>query len=96
MSYAVIWSEDHGPVHAGCAEVADGAFRLAGSAQLVYTEVGSTRIGRAAGDRLAGRPTLVIETGEGTALRVASLEGTGRLLELADEVELRRGIAADA
>lgn len=102
MSYAVVWSENGGCLHAGRLELADGAVLLEGTAeqacralrQLLYEELACVRVERRPEARLGGRPTLVLEDATGSRMRIVSVEGGGSLHELADLVERARGAAA--
>jgi len=92
MTYAVVWSENGGAPRAGMLEVACGFLRLAGrpGRELSYDDVADLRIDRRPGLRLAGRPTLVIESRAGDSFRVASLDGAGTLHELAERLQSAR------
>lgn len=89
MSYAVVWSENGDALRAGRLELAGGSLRLCGSParELSYADVAVARIDRHPALRLAGRPTLVIESRAGDSFRVASLEGAGTLTELAERLQ---------
>ena len=92
MAYAVVWSENGGHPHAGRVELGAGHLSLAGrpGRELRYGEVAEMRIDRRPNLRLAGRPTLVIDTSTGERLRIASLDGAGTLNELAERLSSAR------
>jgi hypothetical protein len=101
VKYAVVWSENGGPLYAGRLELADRCVRLAGRAgqawesdrALFYEELAGVRVERRLQARLSGRPTLVLERRNGGGLRIASVEGPGSLHELAERLEAARGKA---
>jgi hypothetical protein len=90
MSYAVLWSENGGPMLAGKLELLDRVVLLEGAngdihrCSLDLRTIGSFRIGRSRIERLQGRPVLVLEDGKGYRVRVTTLSGVGALYELAD------------
>jgi len=92
MTYAVVWSENGGAPRAGRLELASGSLRLAGrpGRELSFDDIADARIDRRPTLRLAGRPTLVIESRAGDRFRVASLEGAGTLHELTERLEAAR------
>jgi hypothetical protein len=91
-SYPVVWSEEGEPTVTGRLLPGAEALLLEGARDgrlvrrsLPYRDLGGVRIGRKAGDRLNGRPTLVVERSDGPEVRVLPL-GPGLLLELAELV----------
>jgi len=92
MTYAVVWSENGGAPRTGSIELAIGSLRLAGHSgrELAYDDVAEVSIDRRRALRLAGRPTLVIESRTGESFRVASLDGAGTLHELAERLQSAR------
>lgn len=98
VSYAIVWSEDSGPVYAGRLELCEGFVLLAGSARqarertrnLSYDELARVWVERRPEGRLSGRPTLVVERLNGARVRVACLEGAGVLHELAEQLATAR------
>jgi hypothetical protein len=103
MSYAVVWSENDGPLYAGKVELGRRWLVLAGAARpaleslrrLFFEEVADVHVERQAASRLAGRPTLVLERRQGGSVRIASVEGAGALHELAEALAAaREGVAA--
>ncbi len=84
MSYAVVWSENGGPVYAGRLELAERCVLLAGTAgqaresrrKVFFEELADVWVERRPDVRLDGRPTLVLERGDGGRLRIASRRRT--------------------
>lgn len=99
-SYAVVWQDDLDdgapPLYAGKLELDEGRLRLEGVSRagrtclrtVRYDEVGDVHMAKAR-ERIAGRPTLVVERAEGRPLRVGTVEGRGFLPELADALVSR-------
>ena len=99
-SYAVVWQdlleEGQAPLYAGKLELDDGRLRLEGVSRsgrtclrtVAYDDVGDVHMAKTR-ERIAGRPTLVVERAEGRPLRVGSVDGRGFLPELADELVAR-------
>jgi len=92
-SYAAVWREGDGPTFTGKVELGATAVRFAGSApqdgrvyvrELQYGSLAAVRIARAPEERLAERPTLVLECRTGGAIRVVGLNGVGLVGELAE------------
>jgi hypothetical protein len=102
MSYAVVWSEDGGPVYAGKVELGQRSVLLAGRARpalesrrrLLYEELADLHVERRPAARLAGRPTLVLQRRHGGPVRIASVQGLGALHELAEALAAAHGKAA--
>jgi hypothetical protein len=94
-SYAVLWSEPRQPVRAGKLEFEPTGLRLEGSLgrrgarrihRVFYEDIESVHVGRERGERLAGRPALVLELAVGGPLRIGSVQGLGVLSELAERL----------
>jgi hypothetical protein len=94
-SFAVLWSRPGGTVQAGKLELDDRALRFEGAARdrrsagvqhVYYEEIESVHVGRQSGERLAGRPALVLDLATGGPLRIGSLNGPGILSELAERL----------
>ena len=92
MAYAVLWSENDGAPHAGRLDLGACRLSLAGlpGRELSYDDVTEVRIDRRPLHRLAGRPTLVVESRSGDVVRIASLDGAGTLHELAERLDSAR------
>ncbi len=84
-AYAVLWSDDDGD-GSGRLEVLADRFELSSKTVLLavpFGDVTDAHIARGAGDRLRGLPVLSLHSAGGKGLRIASLEGTGVLHEIA-------------
>jgi hypothetical protein len=89
-NYAVLWSGCEGAVGSGRLELVADRVELSSKGALVSLplgEVTGARIDRSAHERLRGLPVLALACARGGALRIASLEGTGALYEIAALVE---------
>lgn len=88
-SFAVLWSESDVPARAGKLVLEETALRFEGSGtvhRVFYEDIESIHVGRANGERLAGRPALVLQLAVGGPLRIGSLGGVGVLSELAERL----------
>ncbi len=94
-SYAVIW-EDDSSLYAGKLELGERRLRLEGMSRegrsclrtMRYDELDGVHMA-SRDERIAGRPTLVVERAVGEPLRVGSVDGRGHLPELADQLTSR-------
>ena len=87
--YAVLWSASGG-AGSGRLEVHPDRFELSGKSAVLtvpFDDVADAHIARGAGDRLSGLPVLSLRRLDGEGVRIASLEGTGALYEIARLVE---------
>lgn len=89
--YAAVW-QDGGTAMAGRVVVDASALDFEGagrgrhaSRHIPYTTIASARLGRGPGDRVGGRPALVVELADGEVIRIATPE-LGALYELAEAV----------
>ena len=97
MTYAVVWREEGGDPFAGLLELTPTCVVLCGTAsgareseqRLSYAELGDAHLERRRG------PVLVLAGPCGALIEIASLEGSGALHELVEELELARGRVAD-
>ena len=94
LSIPVIWAEDGGSPLAGRLDVdadglhLDGGSRSARSIRdLAYADIASARIGRNDGDRMNGRPAMLLQLIAGGTLSVVSFDRPGALVELLHRVE---------
>ena len=85
--YAAVW-QDGGPAMSGRVLVDGGGLAFDGAARgrhasrrIPYPSIASSRRGRAPGDRVGGRPALVLELTDGEVIRIATPE-LGALSEL--------------
>jgi hypothetical protein len=99
-TYAVTWEEPGVPSRAGKLELLAGALRLEGSngggpSTLVvpYDELVGLRLAPS-GQRLGGRPTLMVDRGGRGILRLASIAAPGAVSEIADELSALRRASA--
>ncbi len=87
-SYAVVWS--NGPdVGSGRLDRFDDRFELHGRGRelsIPFAGLARASIRRGRLERLRGLPVLELECATGEPVRIASLEGTVALLELADRI----------
>lgn len=93
MSYAVLWNEEGSPTHAGKLELRDRLLVLDGvngtgpiRREVEIGDIESLRIARSRGERLGGRPALVLQLTRGRALRLATFAGVGALHEVVDHI----------
>jgi len=96
MSYAVLWTEKDGPPHAGKLELRTGSLVLHGmngsgriTREFPIGDVMSLRIGRGWGERLGGRPALLLQLSQERSVRIATLAGVGALHEVVDHISGR-------
>jgi hypothetical protein len=92
--YAVLWRDNKGEICTGALIIGKNSLRLEGtnrkgehrSVELSSAASHALRIGRAAADRLDGRTSLVMQTGEDRTLILASAAGVGMIHEMADRL----------
>jgi len=94
LSIPVIWLEHGGSPLAGRLDVdADGLHLDGGSRDdrrmrdLPFAEIASARIGRSNGDRINGRPAIVLELAKGRPISFVGFDRPGTLLELLHRLE---------
>jgi hypothetical protein len=92
-TYGVVWREGEAPLARGKLELLPFALRLdglAGSVQVAlempYAELEVVRTGRAAGDRLNGHQTLVLERRDGGPVSIAAVTQSGVVAELTEHL----------
>jgi hypothetical protein len=105
-TYAVTWREADGSECSGRLELGDHEVvldgrngELIGRRSVPYGDVRSFRLSRGTGERLSGRPTLLLELAGGEVLSIASVAQPGVVTELADrlaslELGARRSLRA--
>jgi hypothetical protein len=93
MSYAITWQESEAAPRSGRLELKPRGLGFEGSnghgsaiAEVGYGELSEARIARTPGDRLAGRPTLVLERRSGGPIKIASVAQPGIISELAEQL----------
>jgi hypothetical protein len=97
-NYAVLWCGD-AEVESGRLERRADGFELRGrnhALAVTFTDVAGAAIARGSDQRLRGLPVLALLLRGGTALRIASLEGSGALHELTECVERAVGLSSAA
>jgi len=99
ITYAVTWEEPGGARSSGRLELGADALHLEGgngdgaaSRKLPYADVSRFRLARSGGERLQGRPTLLLELREGQVLKIAGVSQPGIVAELSDRLGV---LAAD-
>lgn len=92
-TYGVVWREGESPLARGKLELLPRSLRLdglAGSAQVAleipYADLDVVRTGRAAGDRLNGHPTLVLERRDAEPVAIAAVTQSGVVAELTEHL----------
>jgi hypothetical protein len=93
ITYAVTWEEPGGTRRSGRLELGADALHLEGSngdgaasRKLPYADVSRFRLARSGGERLQGRPTLLLELREGQVLKIAGVSQPGIVAELSDRL----------
>jgi hypothetical protein len=93
ITYAVAWEEPDGSERAGRLELGRRELMLEGRNRglpvrhsFPYADVRALRIANRNGERLQGRPTLVLELRAGGALRIAGVAEPGIVRELASRL----------
>jgi hypothetical protein len=92
-SYGVVWREGTEPLSSGKLELRPRAIRLEGldrSSEILYEGLASVRVGRSAGDRIDGRPSLVLERRTGEPISIATVAQPSLLGEIVDQVVAHR------
>jgi hypothetical protein len=94
--YAAVW-QDGGRPMAGRVLVDASALDFEGAGRgrqaarhIPFASIASSRLARAVGDRVGGRPSLVLELADGEVIRIATPE-VGALYELAEAVKSSSG-----
>jgi hypothetical protein len=93
-SYAVIWSDPVEDVEAGKLELEPNALRFEGTHgaaagrvhRVYYEDIEAVHVGREAAERVAGKPSIVLDLAVGGPLRIASINGPGMVSELAEHL----------
>jgi hypothetical protein len=97
MSYAVVWCENGGTACAGSLDLGEQRLLLTGASadgparrEVAYGDLTDVWVERRPRRRLNGRPTLVVEAGEGGRITLISLGAAGSLLELTGRLDAFR------
>ena len=100
LSIPVIWAVDGGSPFGGRLDVHADRLRLDGGSRgaretrdLPFAEIVSARIGRGGGDRIKGRPAMVLGLEAGGTISVVEFDRPGALTELLGQLQRRTGIA---
>jgi hypothetical protein len=100
QTYGVVWTDGESPTTSGSLEFRAEGLLLAGrnrTEHVPYAELKSVRVGRSNGDRLDGRPSLLLERAGGARLTIAAVGQTVVVRELAERLAaLQREAQADA
>ena len=98
VTYAVTWEEPEGIRRSGRLELGTDALHLVGSngdgaasKALPYSDVSRFRLARSSGERLQGRPTLLLELRGGEMLKIAGVSQPGIVAELSDRLAVLTG-----
>ena len=93
VTYAVTWQEAGGERHSGRLELGSDGLRLEGrngagvvSTVVSYADVVGYRVARSSGDRLQGRPTLIVELSGERTVKIASVAQSGVVGEVAERL----------
>jgi hypothetical protein len=97
-TYGVVWREGSDRLARGRLELLPRFLRLDGMAgslpadrEVRYEDIDGVHVGRAPGERIQGRPSLVLERSSGGTIAIASVAEPGVIGELADRLgALRR------
>jgi hypothetical protein len=97
ITYAVTWEEPDGSARSGRLELGARALTLEGrnsglavTRSFPYAEVRAFRVANRNGERLQGRPTLILELRSGGRLRIAGVVQPGIVSELASRLGQER------
>jgi len=92
-SYGVVWKEGERPLARGKLELLSGGVRLEGmtgseptTRDIAYDHLSEIRVGRAAGERIDGRASLVLAPRTGDIFTIASVAQAGVVAELAERL----------
>ena len=92
-SYAVNWQEQPGETSYGKLEFGPRSLVLEGrsgaehrAVEVAYGDLSAVRVARAGSERIAGRPTLVVERGDAPMIRIVGVAQPGIVSELAEQL----------
>jgi hypothetical protein len=93
LSYGIVWREGTLPLATGKLEFLARGVRLDGlvgsrraTLELGDAALAGIRIGRTAGERLDGRPTLILERRSGPPIRITSVPQSSLLADIAERL----------
>lgn len=87
--YGVVWKVGEAAAAAGSLEFGDEGLRLVGrthTEEVRYEDLTGVRIGRSNGDRLDGRPSVLLERRGAERLMLATVGQTALVREIADRI----------
>jgi hypothetical protein len=97
VNYAVTWEEPDGSRLSGRLELGPDLLRLEGHSGglqvergIRYPDITGYRMARGTGERLHGRPTLIVDLVAGASVKVASVAKSGIVAELASRLSVLR------
>lgn len=95
-SYAVSWRESEGVSNSGRLDLGPRSLHLEGarSMEIAYADVTCVSVGRASGDRLGGRTTVVVSRRDEYPVWIAPVAQRAALLELHDRLSALAGAAS--
>jgi len=89
--YPIVWREPSGPTYAGSLVLGPDSMTMDGVVngdraviEIPYDDLDRSRMATVGGERLGGRPTLVLHERSGRRFRIAAVGGTGVMGEVAD------------
>ena len=95
VNYAVTWEEPDGSQRSGGLELGPDLMQLEGQKgglpvkhAFRYRDIVGYRMARGTGERLHGRPTLIVDLATGDSVKVASVAQSGIVSELASRLSV--------
>jgi hypothetical protein len=88
-SYGVVWREEDEPLAAGKLELRPSGLRLDGldgSRDIPYGLLAGVRVGRLAGERIDGRPSVVLERHTGGPIMIATVAKPSLMGEIVEKL----------
>ena len=93
VTYAVTWEEPGGERHSGRLELGSDGLQFEGrngggvvTTVVPYSDVVRYRVARSSGDRLQGRPTLIVELADDGFVKIAGVAQSGVVGEVAERL----------
>ena len=88
-SYGVVWREGEEPLVAGKLELRPSGIRLDGlngSRDISYRLLTGVRVGRLAGERIDGRPSVVLDRHRGAPIMIATVAKPSLMGEIVEKL----------
>jgi len=88
-TYGVVWREGTEPLAAGKLELLANGLRLDGidgSEEIAYEDLSAVRIGRTSGERIDGRPSVVLDRAFGDPVTIATVAQPSLVGEIAERL----------